>query len=254
MEEHIARFPELDSDVSEFEFDIDLDGQISKPTNLMFYGETSYITSFTWDKPQGARTFILSLYDSTQTLIHSETLSSGGIYLATPYNKFIRKLTSSGTYIFTVKAIATEQNLFINNNKVVLYTVDSEIESFNFTYTSGTALSAPQNIQLSNKYIDHKIQWKSSVGAKGYEIRIKDENGDILYTGYADVQYDDGICYCYTERFISKLTSSGKYKISVVSLGSPNIGRINILKSHDSDVSEFEFLYNLDTKEITNVT
>lgn len=253
LENYIARYPELDSDFAEFEFDIDLEAQVSKPTNLRFSGETNYITSFIWDKPQGSKSFILSLYDSSQNLIHSETLTSGGVYLATPYNNFIRKLKGSGKYTFIVKATATEQNLFVEDKKIVLYKQDSEEQSFEFTYTSGTQLSAPKNIQLSNVYVDHKIQWEECSGAMGYEIKIEDENGNILYSGNEGVNYNGDICYCYTEGFISYLKASGKYKITVIALAIPNIGSSGLSKAQESEPSSFEFYFNSETKEITSI-
>ena len=251
---HSAIYTLEDSETVDFNISTNFDEALPAVENIKFVGATSYLTSITWSSIVTSM-YEVCLLDADSNVLYSETISTSGIYLVDIYNKFVHEIQESGNYAFTVRALCEHNNeLYIHDNRLVRATKDSEIAAFDFVATVNSKLDAPTDIQISNKYVGGEIQWHEPSGAAGFLITIEDSEGTTVYRGAEDNNLNGNICYFLVDYFKSYLKESGNYKIRIQSISSINLGWSSTLsKSQDSDIAEFEFYYDSETQQISNI-
>lgn len=254
IENNSAIYAIENSDTVDFIINTSFDETLPAVDNIKFYGETSYITSITWSSI-GTSMYEVCLLDENSNKLYTERVSANGIYLIDIYNKFVHEIQESGNYTFTVQALSEQSNdLYILNNELVRATKNSEIVAFDFVATIDSKLDAPTNIKISNKYVGGEIQWHEPSGAAGFLITIDDSEGTTVYSGGTRCNLNDNICYFLVDSFKHYLKFSGNYKMRIQSISFINLGWTSTLsKSQDSDIVEFEFYYDNETQQISNI-
>lgn len=250
---HSAIYAIEDSEIVDFNVSTNFDAALPAVENIRFYGETLYITSLIWSAKIASK-YKVCLLDADSKILYSETISIKGIYLVDIYNKFVRMIQESGNYAFTVCALCDYNNeLHIYDNKIIRATKDSEIVKFDFVANVNSKLDVPTNIKISSRYVGGEIQWKEPDGAAGFLVTIKNDNGIVVYNGVADNSWEGDICYFLVSRFNSYLKESGKYTIYIQAISFVNLGWSGLSKSEDGDIVEFEFYYDAETQNISDI-
>lgn len=145
--------------------------KLTAPKSVYLHSELS------WASVQGAQKYLVEVRDEERKLLYENIVNT----TALASSNFMPLLEFGKRYFASVKAIASEDKNTVQDGLMVFAIINSSGSDYFFNTTN--KLTPPQFLQLDQQ--QDRLLWQSVKGAAGYNIVIKNQNAEIVYSSNA---------------------------------------------------------------------